>query len=444
MINPDKLRNVTVLGAAGKMGSGILLLTAVEITDLSLQPENKNLDFVVNAIDVSSFSLKGVMKYIKNQVIKIAEKKIIDLRKWYAQRDDLVENGEIIEQYVSDVLATIRTSTRIESAYNSTLIFEAIKEDPNLKSRIFKEIDDASQSNPWFFTNTSSIPIAELETRSKIEGRIIGFHFYNPPAVQKLVEIIKTKQTQPEVAEFALEFARKLGKVIVESNDFAGFIGNGHFMRDLLYGIKQAEILSAQIGFTQAIVAVNSITADYLIRPMGIFQLTDYVGIDVCSFILQVMNSFHHDDLHSNLLDSLIDLNIKGGQHPDGSQKDGFFKYLFGKIDAVYDYKSENYIKIADTLPAVQKFLETDTTHFPVWKSVIKNKDKQQTLATHFKLLNASESTGNKLAIKYLQNSKDIGLQLIAEGVANNATDVNTVMLTGFFHAYGPIHNFFE
>ncbi|HPE44001.1 MAG TPA: hypothetical protein PKV88_07950, partial [Bacteroidales bacterium] len=104
MTYDERLQQVAVLGAAGKMGSGILLLTAVEMADISLKPENKGKTFVLNAIDLSDEGLAGLMDYLRVQVIKIAEKKTVWLRQMYADRADLVENYEIIDQYVHDVI----------------------------------------------------------------------------------------------------------------------------------------------------------------------------------------------------------------------------------------------------------------------------------------------------------------------------------------------------
>ena len=122
----EKLQNVTVLGAAGKMGSGILLLTAIEMADLQLKPENRSKNFALNAIDVSPAALTGLYGYLKTQVRKLAEKKMVQLRLMYKDNKNLIENGEIIDQYIDDVLKIVHTSTSIESAYNSGLIFEAI------------------------------------------------------------------------------------------------------------------------------------------------------------------------------------------------------------------------------------------------------------------------------------------------------------------------------
>jgi len=125
----ERLQNVSVLGAAGKMGSGILLLTAIEMADLSLKPENRNKHFVLYAMDVSSEALRGLMKYLKTQVLKIAEKKIVALREVYADRADLITNEQIINQYIEDVLFLVRPVTLLEATYDSHIIFEAIKEE---------------------------------------------------------------------------------------------------------------------------------------------------------------------------------------------------------------------------------------------------------------------------------------------------------------------------
>ncbi len=217
----DKLQNVTVLGAAGKMGSGILLLTAVEMADLSLKPENKGKTFVLNAMDVSKEGLSGLMLYLRAQVQKIAEKKTVALRKIYADRADLVENEEIINQYIFDVMNIVRPTTRLEAAYDSTLVFEAVSENRALKVKLLGQIDRNNPEKPYYFTNTSSVPIHLIDEEAGLGGRVLGFHFYNPPAVQKLVELIVTDKTDKEMTEFARLYAKNLGKVVVPANDFA-------------------------------------------------------------------------------------------------------------------------------------------------------------------------------------------------------------------------------
>lgn len=439
----DILGNVTVLGAAGKMGSGILLLTAVEMADLKLKPENRERNFILNAMDVSDSGLSGLMDYLRVQITKIAEKKTVALREAYADRADLIENGEIIEQYVFDVMNLVRPTTGLNPAYRSNLIFEAVNENPDLKVKIFRDIENNTKVSPWYFTNTSSVPIGNLDKDAELGGRILGFHFYNPPAVQKLVEVIVTDKTLPELKEFSAAYAKKLRKVTVPSNDFAGFIGNGHFMRDALHGIEEAKRVSNDLGFTGGIYTLNKVSQELLVRPMGIFQLIDYVGIDVCQYIMQVMNPHLKDeDLHSEILDKMIDQNVRGGQNSDGSQKDGFLKYEKGRPVGIYDPDKKGYVPVDDLKGKTDEFLGTLPDSVPVWKNIIREKGKDDILKGYFNSLKGVSSNGADLAVRYVKRSKEIGEKLVADNVAANENDVNTVMLTGFFHAYGPINEY--
>jgi 3-hydroxyacyl-CoA dehydrogenase len=440
----ERLENVTVLGAAGKMGSGILLLTAVEMADLKLKPENKDRQFVLNAVDVSHEALGGVVQFIKAQAQRVAEKKTVLLRKMYADRADLIENKEIIDQYVFDVLSIVRPTTVLESAYESSLIFEAIIENPDLKVKLLSRINSNSRKQPWFFTNTSSIPIHELNEKAGLDGRIIGFHFYNPPAVQKLVELIRADATREELAEFALEYAKNLRKTIVPSSDFAGFVGNGHFMRDALHGISEVERLAKDMTFVEALYMINKVSQEFLVRPMGIFQLVDYVGLDVCRYIMSVMNPHLDDeDLHSDLLDRFIDMGVKGGQYADGSQKDGFLKYEKGRPTGVFDPEKKDYVPIADIQAACDERLGPLPQGAMPWKAVIGSPDKNDILAAYFKELHSMDTPGAELAGRYGKRSLEIAQQLVEDNVARSEEDVNTVLLTGFYHAYGPINEYF-
>lgn len=444
MTYEERLQNVTVLGAAGKMGSGILLLTALEMADLMLKPGNKDKTYVLNAMDLSDEGLAGLVKYLRAQILKIAEKKTVMLRKIYQDRNDLIENSDIIEQYIIDVTSIVRPTTRLEAAYESNLIFEAVNENKDLKVKIFKQIDENNDHKPWYFTNTSSVPINILDREAQLGGRVLGFHFYNPPAVQKLVELIWTSQTLREAIDFAHEYAKNLKKVVVPSNDFAGFIGNGHFMRDALHGITQAEKLSAEMSMPEAIYAVNKITQDFLIRPMGIFQLIDYVGIDVVRFIMGVMNPFlENENLHSPLLDKLFDEGVKGGQNSDGSQKDGFLKYEKGRPVAVIDPDTKTYVGFDNFKKIDEKIGNTPDPEL-VWKRVVRMKNKEEVLANFYQEMKSMNTPGAEIALAYGRKSNEIGKGLVNDKVAHSEEDVNTVLLTGFFHAYGPINNFFD
>lgn len=441
----ERLENVAVLGAAGKMGSGILLLTAVHMADLNLQ--NKNKTYVLYAIDVSDKALTGLIEYLRVQVRKLAEKKIIWLREIYADREDLTENFDIIDEYIMDVLKIVRPVTAIEAAYNSNIVFEAVNENRALKVKLFTQIKQHATKDVWFFTNTSSVPIHLIDEEAGMNGNVIGFHFYNPPAVQRLVELIKTDNTKAEVVEFAYAYAKNLKKIVVPSNDFAGFIGNGHFMRDGLHGISEAEKLVKEnnIPLYQAIYMINKISQEYLIRPMGIYQLMDYVGIDVMQFILNVMNPFVKDeDLHSDLLDKMIEQDIKGGQFSSGAQKDGFLKYEKGKPVAVWDIDKKEYVPFENFKADADAMLGAVPETVIPWKATLKMKNKEAAFEKFYTDLKTTDTLGAAIAVRYGKRSKAIGEKLVADNVAHNAGDVNTVMLTGFFHAYGPINNYFD
>jgi len=447
----ERLENVTVLGASGKMGSGILLLTALEMADLSLKPENKDKQFVLNAVDVSNQALAGLMKYLRAQVQKAAEKKIVALRKVYESCCDLVDNKEIVDRYVSDVCALVRPTTALESAYASGLVFEAVIENPALKIKLLSQINKNSAllnkdsaNAPWFFTNTSSIPVHELDEKAGLGGRLLGVHFYNPPAIQKLVELISAASTKTELVEFALAYAKNLRKIVVPSNDFAGFIGNGHFMRDALHGIAEAERLSKDMPFAEAVYTVNRAAQDFLVRPMGIFQLIDYVGLDVCQYIMSVMGERFKDEvIHSPLLDRFIAAGVKGGQFSDGSQKDGFFKYEKNRPAAIYDPGTKQYVPIASFQAACDAKMGPLPQPALTWKSAVKHPKKEAALEEFFAKLAAMDNPGAVLARRYGERSREIGLKLVSDKVARSEADVNMVLTSGFYHVYGPINNYF-
>jgi len=441
----ERLENVAVLGAAGKMGSGIVLLTAMEMADLSLEPGNETLTFSLRAVDISQKALSGLLKYLRAQVQRAAEKKAVWLRKAYEKRSDLIENEDVINQYVEDVLAIVRPVTQIEAAHDSSLVFEAINENLDLKIKLLSRIVSQNSRDAWFLTNTSSIPISELNAKANLDGRIIGFHFYNPPAVQKLVELIRAEATVPGLADFAGQFASRLRKTVVPSHDVAGFIGNGHFMRDALFAVSEVERLAPDFGLADSIYMVNKVSQDFLIRPMGIFQLIDYVGLEVCQCILSVMNErLPGRGLHSPLMDRLMTMGIAGGQYADGSQKDGFLKYEKGRPAGVFDPDQKAYVSFSEIAGRADPRLGALPGRVKPWKSVIGIPDKPNYLESYFRELKGMNTLGADLAQRYGRKSKEIGLGLVNDKVAARQEDVNTVLLTGFYHAYGPINDYFD
>ncbi len=437
----ERLQNVTIIGAAGKMGSGITLLTAVEMADVSLMPENKGKKFVLNALDLNKEALEGLLGYLEAQVTKLSAKKMSVLKEVYP---DITDEEKITEQYVKDVLAIVNPVSEMSAAKDSTMIFEAAVENPDIKVKIFKELETVNPLKPWYFTNTSSIPIHTLNDNASLDGRIVGFHFYNPPAVQKLVELIAADKTLPELVEFASTYAKRLRKVVVFSNDIAAFIGNGHFTRDILHAVSEVECLTKEISLPEAIYTMNRVSQEYLVRPMGIFQLCDYVGIDVCSKILNVMSdNISDEDFSCEILDKMVGANVIGGQNSDGSQKDGFLKYENGRPVAIYDFNEKEYVAIADFKEQADLRLGAKPKSSVKWKEAISSPEKDALLEAHFAEIKTMDTLGAQLASVYGKKAIEIGKNLINGGVANNEKDVNTVMMTGFFHAYGPINKLF-
>ena len=215
-------------------------------------------------------------------------------------------------------------------------------------------------------------------------------------------------------------------------------------MRDALHGIHTAEKLAKDRPFSEAVYKVNRVSQDFLIRPMGIFQLIDYVGIDVVQFIMKVMNPYLPDeDLHSDLLDKMIELGVKGGQYSDGSQKDGFLKYEKSRPVGVYDPEKKAYMAVSDFKDRWDSALGPAPESLIPWKAAVKVKDKDGTFGKIFTEMKSMDSPGAKMAIEYGKRSLEIGKKLVTTGVAMNEEDVNTVLLTGFFHAYGPINGYF-
>lgn len=438
----ENMKNVSVLGAGGKMGSGITFLLSTALADMKI--ENSE-NFQLNAIDVSRDALVGLRNYIKTQAKKKAEKEIVRLRNIYADRKDLIENEEMINEYVDDVLSVVNFSDRLESTYDSNIVFEAVIENINLKTNLLKKINSNNPNQPWFLSNTSSIPIRELDEKASLEGRIIGYHFYNPPAIQKLVELIVSDNTITELHEFSNELTELLRKKIVKSNDIAGFIGNGFFMRDILLGLSMFEKISKNYHTHEAFYIVNKITEEYLLRPMGIFQLMDYVGVDVCKFIMNVMNPhFDDEEISHPIIKELLSNDVKGGQYSSGAQKNGIFQYEKNRIAAVYDMTDKKYIEIDKFKDTIDEKLGERPDNSVSWKKLLKDKNKNDIIAEYFSKIKSSQSWGTELAVEYGKACRKIGEKLVELNVAESSEDVNKVMMMGFFHLYGPINNYFE
>jgi 3-hydroxyacyl-CoA dehydrogenase len=440
----ERLSTASVIGAAGKMGSGITLLLAQEMARLSLLPENRGKTFRLNAVDLSPAGLAGLREYIHVQAVKAAEKNAVSLRGLYADRQDLVENREIIEDFVHRVESVVWPSTDLAAARGSRLVFEAIVEKIQVKVSVYKELKGICAPDAFFLTNTSSVPIGLLDRDAGLEGRILGYHFYNPPPVQKLVEIIRGPATRDDVAEAATELGKRLRKTLIPSRDVAGFIGNGHFIRDGMHGLSEVARLAKTHGWVKAAHMVNRVSQEWLVRPMGILQLIDYVGIDVFKFIQDVMDTFLEEKLQDPTIDAMIAKKVLGGQNPDGSQKPGFFTYDKGRIVSVYDLASGAYVALdpkgwtgeADAL------LGALPAGYRPWKALSGAPDREAALQAHFAALDTMSTPGAAIAKGYVTRSREIAKGLVSSGVAARAEDVNGVLTSGFYHLYGPINEF--
>lgn len=441
----ERLTNVSIIGAAGKMGSGIALLLAQEMAFLKLKPENKGKKFRLNLIDMNDDALDGLLQYLKSQALKTAEKSAVMLRDLYADRPDLIENFDIIDQFIDDLMSMLRVGTELSMAKNSHLVFEAIVENIDVKLKVFSQLNELCSNDTFFFSNTSSIPIHLLNDGAKLGGRIIGFHFYNPPPVQRLAELIPAKETKKELIDLSYEIAKRLKKTIFLSADVAGFIGNGHFLRDALHAITEVERLQKEFKPFEAIYIVNKVSQDLLLRPMGIFQLIDYVGVDVMYYISKIMDRYIPDEkLDHEFLDDLYSRKILGGQRADGSQKDGILKYENNRPVAVFCPKEGKYQMFdeAGWTGEINKKIGVYPEGWQPWKSLLKDAKQQDKIRQHFEQLKNLKTLGSELALKYLKRSKEIGQQLVNSGVAQTADDVNGVLMNGFYHLYGPINDY--
>ena len=228
---------------------------------------------------------------------------------------------------------------------------------------------------------------------------------------------------------------------MVRSRDVAGFIGNGHFVREGLYAAACVARLREELGEPEAIYAVNAVTETGLLRPMGIFQVIDYAGIDVFAAILEVMERcIEGESFPSELFARMVAAGRAGGQRGDGSQKDGFFQYDGRRRAGVYDCAAGEYRplddgRLAAAGAALGALSETGTD----WSEVRAASDPPGLIRAHFQRLAEADGRGAGMALEYAAESRRIAARLVGDGVAASAEDVDTVVTHGFHHLYGPL-----
>ena len=284
------MKNITVIGA-GTMGNGIAHTFAQK-------------DFNVNLVDISADALKRALATISKNL------------------DRMVKKERITETEKENTLTNITTYTNIQEGVKGVdLVVEAATENIDLKLKIFKQLDEICDANTLLATNTSSISITKIAAVTSRPTQVIGMHFMNPVPVMKLVEVIRGYATSDEVTERVMEMSRTLGKSPVEVNDAPGFVAN----RILMPMINEAiYTLHENISSVEGIDTVMILGMSH---PMGPLHLADFIGLDVCLSILEVMQDGFKDKKYTPcpLLVNMVTagkLGIKSGE--------GFYNYSEG------------------------------------------------------------------------------------------------------------------
>ena len=284
------MKNITVIGA-GTMGNGIAHTFAQK-------------DFNVNLVDISADALERAIATISKNL------------------DRMVKKERITEDDKNNTLSNITTYTDIKEGVKGVdLVVEAATENIDLKLKIFKQLDEICDTNTLLATNTSSISITKIAAVTNRPTQVIGMHFMNPVPVMKLVEVIRGYATSDKVTERIMEMSRTLRKSPVEVNDYPGFVAN----RILMPMINESiETLFQGVAGVEEIDTVMMLG---MAHPMGPLHLADFIGLDVCLSILEVMHEgFGNPKYAPNpLLVNMVTagkLGIKSGE--------GFYNYSEG------------------------------------------------------------------------------------------------------------------
>jgi 3-hydroxybutyryl-CoA dehydrogenase len=201
-----------------------------------------------------------------------------------------VKKGTLPAGAPEEVLGRIETAQSLEAAEGASLVVEAASENPAVKFAVFEQLDRVSGPEAILATNTSSISITEIAARTKRPGKVIGMHFMNPVPVMQLVEVIRGHATTDATTRTVMETAASLGKTPVEVNDYPGFVSN----RVLMPMINEA-IFCVMEGVA-APDAIDTVMKLGMAHPMGPLQLADFIGLDVCLAILDVLQKGLGDD----------------------------------------------------------------------------------------------------------------------------------------------------
>lgn len=246
------MKNIAVIGA-GTMGNGIAHTFAQS-------------GFNVKLIDISEKSLDKGMATIASNL------------------DRMVAKGTITEDDKHKTIGNIITYTDMkDGVVNVDLVVEAATENVDLKLKIFRDLNSFCDEKTILATNTSSISITQIAAVTTRQDKVIGMHFMNPVPIMKLVEIIRGYNTSDEVTKAIMDLSEKLGKVPVEVNDYPGFVAN----RILMPMINEA--IETLYNGVAGVYEIDTVMKLGMAHPMGPLQLADFIGLDVCLSILNVM-----------------------------------------------------------------------------------------------------------------------------------------------------------
>lgn len=281
------MKNMAVIGA-GTMGNGIAHSFAQS-------------GYRVNLIDIDEIALNKALQTISKNL------------------DRMLEKGVISKDQKTSTIQNITTHTDIKKGVeNTSLVVEAATENEAVKIEIFKILDETSPKNTILATNTSSISITKIAAATKRPGKVVGMHFMNPVPIMPLVEIISGYNTDKSVTDFIVKLTKEIGKTPVLVNDYPGFIAN----RILMPMINEA-IEALQCGVS-GVLEIDSIMKLGMAHPMGPLELADFIGLDVCLSILEVMfKGFKNPKYAPNPL--LINM-VKAGKLGKKSGE-GFYNY---------------------------------------------------------------------------------------------------------------------
>lgn len=277
---------VAVIGA-GQMGNGIAHVFAQSGSDVTM-------------IDVSADALARGKATIS------------------ANLDRQIKKGSLQASAKEAILGRVATAQTLDAAKDATLIVEAATENRDLKFKIFSELDAVAQPNAILGTNTSSISITEIAGRTKRPANVIGMHFMNPVPVMQLVEVIRGLATSDETTQRVLDLSRSVGKTPVEVRDYPGFVAN----RILMPMINEA-IYCVMEG-TGTPEGIDTVMKLGMRHPMGPLALADFIGLDVCLAIMDVLHEGFRDSKYRAC--PLLRRMVAAGQLGRKSGQ-GFYRY---------------------------------------------------------------------------------------------------------------------